>query len=81
MSLRAERINLKYFVIYEESARGWNAYSPDLPGLGAAAETLSEVKDLIRQTMELHLEGMRRSGDPLPGPSEAIEIMEVNAHA
>ena len=72
---------MKYHVIYEQSAAGWTAYSPDLPGLGARAETLEETKKLIRETMELHLEGMRRRGSPLSEPSEAIEIMRVNAHA
>jgi hypothetical protein len=32
-----------------------------LPGLGAAGKTLDEVKDLIRQTVEFHLEGVRRT--------------------
>jgi predicted RNase H-like HicB family nuclease len=77
----AGRNAVKYHVIYEQSAKGWSAYSPDLPGLGAGAETLEETKKLIRETMELHLEGMRRQGGPLPEPSEAIEIMKVNAHA
>ncbi|MFZ1009795.1 MAG: type II toxin-antitoxin system HicB family antitoxin [Candidatus Sulfotelmatobacter sp.] len=77
----AERNAVKYLVIYEQSESGWSAYSPDLPGLGAGAKTLEETKKLIRETMELHLEGMRRQGSPLPEPSEAIEIMKVNAHA
>ena len=72
---------MKYHVIYEQSAQGWSAYSPDLPGLAAEAETLEETKELIRETMELHLEGMRRQGGPLPEPSETIEIMKVNSHA
>ena len=72
---------VKYHVIYEQLPTGWTAYSPDLPGLGAGAETLEETKKLIRKTMELHLEGMRRQGSPLPEPSEAVEIMKVDAHA
>jgi predicted RNase H-like HicB family nuclease len=75
------RSAVKYHVIYEQSAKGWSAYSPDLPGLGAGAETLEETKKLIRETMELHLEGMRRQGSPLSEPSETIEIMKVDAHA
>jgi predicted RNase H-like HicB family nuclease len=74
------RSAVKYHVIYEQSAKGWSAYSPDLPGLGAGAETLEETKKLIRETMELHLEGMRRRGSPSE-PSETIEIMKVDAHA
>jgi predicted RNase H-like HicB family nuclease len=72
---------VKYHVIYEQSAKGWSAYSPDLPGLGAGAETLEETKKLIRETMELHLEGMRRQGSPLSEPSETVEVMKVDAHA
>jgi predicted RNase H-like HicB family nuclease len=40
-----------------------------LPGLGAAGKTLDEVKDLIREAVEFHLEGMRVHGDPIPAPS------------
>jgi predicted RNase H-like HicB family nuclease len=77
----AERNAVKYHVIYEQSAAGWSAFSPDLPGLGAGAKTLEETKELIRETMELHLEGMRRQGIPLPEPSETMEIMKVDVHA
>jgi predicted RNase H-like HicB family nuclease len=75
------RSAVKYHVIYEQSAKGWSAYSPDLPGLGAGAGTLEETKKFIRETMELHLEGMRRQGSPLSEPSETIEIIKVDAHA
>ena len=43
--------------------------APDLPGLGAAGKTLDEVKELIREAVEFHLEGMRAHGDPIPAPS------------
>jgi predicted RNase H-like HicB family nuclease len=59
---------MKYLVVYERSATGWGAYAPDLPGLGAAGRTLDEVKNLIRQAIEFHLEGMREHGDPIPAP-------------
>jgi len=40
-----------------------------LPGLGAAGKTLDEVKELIGEAIEFHLEGMRAHGDPIPAPS------------
>jgi predicted RNase H-like HicB family nuclease len=55
---------MKYLIVYEKSATGWGAYAPDLPGLGAAGTTLDEVKGLIREAVEFHLEGMRQHGDP-----------------
>lgn len=50
---------MTYLIIYEKSQTGWGAYAPDLPGLGIAAETLDEAKELIRGAIEFHLEGMR----------------------
>jgi len=68
---------MKYLIVYEKSDRGWGAYAPDLPGLGAAGKTLDEVKDLIREAVEFHLEGMRAHGDPIPAPSAMTEYITI----
>jgi predicted RNase H-like HicB family nuclease len=67
----------KYAAIYEPLEIGWGAYVPDLPGLGVAAETLDEVKKLIREGIEFHLEGMKLHGDPIPEPSAQTEYVSV----
>ena len=64
---------MKYLVVYEKSPTGWGAYVPDLPGLGVAAATLEEVKELIREAVEFHVEGMREHGDPIPAPAATTE--------
>jgi predicted RNase H-like HicB family nuclease len=68
---------MKYLVIYEKSDSGWGAYAPDLPGLGVAGTTLDEVKGLIREAMEFHLDGMRMHGDEIPVPSATTEYITV----
>jgi predicted RNase H-like HicB family nuclease len=68
---------MKYLVIYEKSESGWGAYVPDLPGLGIAAKTQDEVKELIREAIEFHLEGMRQHGDAIPTPSATTEYITV----
>ena len=68
---------MKYLIVYEKSATGWGAYAPDLPGLGAAGKTLDEVKDLIREAVEFHLEGIRQQGEPVPDPSAQTEYITV----
>jgi predicted RNase H-like HicB family nuclease len=73
----AGRDKMKYLVIYEKSETGWGAYAPDLPGLGLAGKTLDEVKKLIREAMEFHLEGMQQHGDPIPAPSATTEYITV----
>jgi len=68
---------MKYLVIYEKSASGWGAYAPDLPGLGIAAGTLDEAKELIREAIDFHLEGMRQHGEAIPVPSATTEYITV----
>lgn len=68
----------RYLVIYEKSADGWGAYVPDLPGLGVVGDALDEVKQLIREGIALHLDGMRQHGEPIPEPSCIAEPIEVD---
>ena len=68
---------MKYLVIYEKSATGWGAYAPDLPGVGIAAKTLDEAKELIREAIDFHLEGMRQQGEDIPVPSATTEYITV----
>jgi predicted RNase H-like HicB family nuclease len=68
---------MKYLIVYEKSATGWGAYAPDLPGIGAAGKTLDEVKELIREAVEFHLDGMRQHGDTIPAPSAITEYITV----
>lgn len=68
---------MKYLVIYERGADSWGAYVPDLPGLGVAGSTLEEVKQLVREAVEFHLEGLRENGDPIPEPNVQTEYITV----
>ena len=68
---------MKYAVVFEKSASGWGAYVPDLPGLGVAGATMEEVKQLVREAIDFHLEGMRLHGDSIPEPSTATEYVTV----
>jgi predicted RNase H-like HicB family nuclease len=73
----AGRYEMKYLVVYEKSPTSWGAYVPDLPGLGVAGTTLDEVKQLIREAVEFHLEGIREHGDEVPLPSATTEYITV----
>jgi predicted RNase H-like HicB family nuclease len=68
---------MKYLVVYEKSPSGWGAYAPDLPGLGVAGKTMDEVRRLIREAVEFHLEGMRQHGETIPEPSAQTEFVTV----
>lgn len=68
---------MRYRVIHEKSATGWRAYVPDLPGLGVAGATTDEVKQLVREAIDFHIEGMRLHGEPIPEPSTVTEYVTV----
>ena len=72
-------IRMKYLVIVEKSENGFGAYVPDLPGCVAAAETRAEVVSLIREAIEFHIEGLKKSGDPVPSPKSQCELVDVHA--
>ena len=70
---------MKYAVIIEEGENSFGAYVPDLPGCIAAADTKEEVKKLIHEAIEFHIEGLKEDGEPIPKPSSSIEFIEVAA--
>jgi hypothetical protein len=40
---------MKYAVLYAPTATGYSAHVPDLPGCVAAASTLDETKELMKE--------------------------------
>ena len=63
------KITMQYAMIIEKGDRNYSAYFPDLPGCIATGETLDEVKQRMREALELHLRGLREDGLPIPEPS------------
>jgi predicted RNase H-like HicB family nuclease len=70
---------MRYVVILERGEEGFGACGPDLPGCVAVGETKEEALRLIREAVELHLEGLREDGLPIPEPSSSSEYVEVGA--
>lgn len=70
---------MKYLVVIEKSDNGFGAYVPDLPGCVAAAESREELDDLIQEAIEFHLEGLKRSGQPVPKPMSQGTLIDVHA--
>ena len=48
-----------YRVVYERTATGWCAYTPDLPTIVGAAPTYEEVEQQMAEAIPFHLEGLR----------------------
>jgi predicted RNase H-like HicB family nuclease len=68
---------MRYAIIIETEGNGCSAYVPDLPGCIAAGDTVEEVRKLIAEAIQMHLEGMREDGDPVPEPTSLCEYVEA----
>jgi predicted RNase H-like HicB family nuclease len=69
---------LRYTVIFEQGPTSWGAYVPDLPGVASVGDSREEVERLIQEAIELHLEGMREEGLPIPPPASFAGEVEVH---
>ena len=67
---------MQYPMIIERGERNYCAHFPDLPGCIATAKTLDELKQRMREALELHLRGMREDGLAIPEPS-LVEYVEA----
>jgi predicted RNase H-like HicB family nuclease len=68
---------MQYTVIIEKGPTSYGAYVPDLPGCVAVGATREEVEELIKGAIEMHLEGMREDGDPIPEPTTQAALVDV----
>lgn len=72
------RSSMKYLVVIEKGPKSYGAFVPDLPGCVAVAKTRAQVKKLIREAIDFHLEGMREEGMKIPRPQAASEYVEAS---
>jgi predicted RNase H-like HicB family nuclease len=68
---------MEYLAIFEDGPTSIGAYVPDLPGCAAVGETKDEVREVIREAIEMHIESLRENGDPVPAPHSAVETIAV----
>lgn len=69
---------MKYAVVIEKAEGNYSAYVPDLPGCITVGDTLEEIKQMIGEAIEFHLEGLQEEGLPIPEPTTLCEYVEIN---
>lgn len=68
---------MQYAVVIEKAQNNYSAYVPDLPGCITTGATIEEIKQLIREAIEFHLDGMIEEGLPIPEPTTVTDEVEV----
>jgi len=56
----------RIMVVLEKTENGYSAYIPDLPGCISTGETISDVRNNIRDAVDFHLEGIQIENLPIP---------------
>ena len=59
---------MRYAIVIEKVGGNYSAYVPDLPGRIAAAATVAEVEQEIREAIRFHIDGLKTDGLPIPLP-------------
>ena len=69
----------RYAIVVEKAKSNYAAYVPDLPGCVATGATVKETERRIREAIEIHVEGLRQDGLPVPKPSSRVHYVEIPA--
>ncbi|HNX80340.1 MAG TPA: type II toxin-antitoxin system HicB family antitoxin [Prolixibacteraceae bacterium] len=56
----------KLVVIIEKTGTGYSAYVPDIPGIATAAETFDELRENVKELLDVYVETAVEYGDPDP---------------
>ena len=68
---------MRYAMIIEPGERNYSAYLSDLPGGVATRKTIDELRKNMAEAIELHLQGMRDDGLPIPLPTSLADYVEA----
>lgn len=58
----------KFLVVYEHGRRNYGGFALDVPGCVSTGKTLSDMRRMMKEALEAHLEFMASDGDPMPLP-------------
>lgn len=68
---------MKYAVVIEKANRNYSAYVPDLPGCVSTGASIEETERNIHAALQLHVQGMREDGFPIPVPTTHVAERDV----
>ena len=74
-------MKLKYAVIMREGPNNWGAYCPDVLGCISTGSDIDDMRRMIREALEGHIEFMANDGDPIPWPKLTTPEQALKADA
>ncbi len=69
---------MDYVVVIEKADDGsYSAYVPDLPGCVSCGDSADEARQRIEEAVSLHIDSLRRHGDPVPQPTASVHVVHA----
>jgi predicted RNase H-like HicB family nuclease len=69
---------MDYVTVIEKAGDGsFSAYVPDLPGCVTCGDSVDEVRQLIEEAVSLHIESLRKHGEPVPPPAASTHTVHA----
>jgi predicted RNase H-like HicB family nuclease len=69
----------RFLIVVEEAGENYSAYSPDLLGCVATGASREEAEKNMYEAIQLHIEGLREDGLPVPNSTSIAEYVVVGA--
>jgi predicted RNase H-like HicB family nuclease len=69
----------RFLVVIEKANGNFSAYSPDLPGCVATGKTRAETERRMHEAIQMHIQGMKEEGMPIPQTKAIAEYIAVTA--
>jgi predicted RNase H-like HicB family nuclease len=69
----------RFLIVIEDAGENFSAYSPDLPGCVATGATRDEAERSMYEAIQMHIEGLREDGLPIPQSTAFAEYVVVGA--
>jgi predicted RNase H-like HicB family nuclease len=67
----------RFLIVLENAGQNYSAYSPDLPGCVATGATPEEVQARMYEAIQLHIDGLKEDGLPIPSSTSLAEYIVV----
>lgn len=65
---------MRYLVIIRRTRTGYSVDVPDLPGCVATGMNVDHARQMIAEAIQMHIELLQQSGEPIPVPSAVYEF-------
>jgi len=58
----------KYLAVFEVGSNNLSGFLPDVPGVVSTAPNLESIRQIMREAVQFHLEGLAADGERIPEP-------------